>query len=44
VMSNETGLMECPIRLPCSGVIGADGLAKWLRTNNTCPISRPEVF
>jgi len=43
-ISTETGIIECPIRLPCSHVIGSACIAKWLRTNNTCPICRHKFF
>lgn len=39
----ESGVIEVAVRLPCQHAIGSACIAKWLHTNNTCPICR-EVF
>lgn len=36
--------MECPIRLPCSHIIGSACITTWLQTRSTCPICRFEFF
>ena len=43
-MSSETGIIECPIRLPCTHLVGSYCIAVWLRDNNTCPVCRCEFF
>ena len=44
-MSDETGLLELAIRLPlCKHVVGSGCIAKWLHTNNTCPLCRRVLF
>lgn len=39
----ESGVIEVAVRLPCQHAIGSACIAKWLHTNNTCPMCR-EVF
>lgn len=44
-MNQETGLLELAIRLPvCKHVVGSGCIAKWLHTNNTCPLCRHVLF
>lgn len=43
-ISEKSGIVECPIRLPCSHIIGSVCIVKWLHTNNTCPICRHSFF
>lgn len=39
----ESGVIEVAVRLPCQHAMGSACIAKWLHTNNTCPICR-EIF
>ncbi|CAD6575003.1 MAG: hypothetical protein ASARMPREDX12_007057 [Alectoria sarmentosa] len=43
-LSPETGIMELEVRLPCSHTVGSACIAKWLATNNTCPLCRRPFF
>ena len=44
--SSETGIIECPISLPCNPqhTFGSACIAKWLKLGNTCPTCRHELF
>ncbi|CAF9931635.1 MAG: E3 ubiquitin-protein ligase hrd1 [Alectoria fallacina] len=35
---------ENPVRLPCGHVIGRSCIARWLTTNNSCPLCRRVLF
>ena len=43
-MSQETGLVELQVRLPCEHVVGSGCIDIWLRTNNSCPMCRRVFF
>lgn len=42
--SSDTGIIECQIRLPCNHTLGSACIAKWLKSNNTCPVCRHVFF
>lgn len=43
-LSPETGIIEHETRLPRSHLIGSACIARWLNSNNTCPVCRQEFF
>lgn len=43
-ISQETGIVEWGIRLPCSHVCGSACITTWFRSNNTCLVCRREFF
>lgn len=43
-MSQETGLLEYAIRLPCNHIVGSGCITQWLHSNNTCPLCRCVFF
>ena len=40
----DAGAMEREIRLPCNHSLGSMCISIWLKSNNTCPICRKELF
>ena len=43
-MSQETGLVEFQVRLPCGHNVGSGCIAVWLKTQNSCPLCRRVFF
>ena len=40
----DAGAMEREVRLPCSHSLGSMCASTWLKSNNTCPFCRKELF
>ena len=40
----DTGATESEIRLPCNHTLGSMCAFKWLKSSNTCPFCRKELF
>ena len=40
----DAGAIEREVRLPCNHSLGSICISTWLKSNNTCPICRKELF